>query len=203
LLYPGGPKLRTSRSARVPVFPSRVLVQRQRKQISMKSKPRVNFAPEQTRLSSSSSWIGRVFQQVPCIVICLGFARAPSRVACNDRPLHVTPNLYDVLEELRRNRVNARWWIDAICMYPDRYRTKCCRNLRFEPQFCEGFGFAHLAYWVSWAITGIHSVTWSPRPLATFMSLSSVDTHKLCLGSLELVRYPLQSGARLGSRATP
>jgi hypothetical protein len=36
-------------------------------------------------------------------------------------------------------------WIDALCIYPDRYRTKCCRNLRFEPQFCEGVGFAHLA----------------------------------------------------------
>jgi hypothetical protein len=39
--------------------------------------------------------------------------------------------------------------VDLLCIYPDRYRTKCCRNLRFEPQFCEGFGFAHLAYWVS------------------------------------------------------
>jgi hypothetical protein len=35
--------------------------------------------------------------------------------------------------------------IALICMYPDRHRTKCCRNLRCEPQFCEGVGFAHLA----------------------------------------------------------
>src|SRR5256885_12454433 len=35
--------------------------------------------------------------------------------------------------------------IDSVCMYQDRYRSKCCRNLKFEPQFCEGVGFAHLA----------------------------------------------------------
>jgi hypothetical protein len=35
--------------------------------------------------------------------------------------------------------------IALICMYPDRHRTKCCRNSRCEPQFCEGVGFAHLA----------------------------------------------------------
>src|SRR5271170_983143 len=34
--------------------------------------------------------------------------------------------------------------VDAVCIYQDRYRSKCCRNLRFEPQFCEGVGFAHL-----------------------------------------------------------
>jgi hypothetical protein len=35
-------------------------------------------------------------------------------------------------------------WVDSVCIYPDRYRTKCCRNLRFEPQFSEGVGSAHL-----------------------------------------------------------
>ena len=36
-------------------------------------------------------------------------------------------------------------WIDVVCIYQDRYRSKWCRNLRCGPQFCEGVGFAHLA----------------------------------------------------------
>ena len=29
-------------------------------------------------------------------------------------------------------------WIDSLCIYSDRSRMKHCRNLRFEPPFCEG-----------------------------------------------------------------
>ena len=36
------------------------------------------------------------------------------------------------------------FWIDSLCIYQDRYRSKYWRYLRFEPQFCEGVGFAHL-----------------------------------------------------------
>jgi hypothetical protein len=32
-------------------------------------------------------------------------------------------------------------WIDSLCMYPGRSRTKCCRNLRLNPLICEGVGF--------------------------------------------------------------
>ena len=32
--------------------------------------------------------------------------------------------------------------VDRVCTYSYRTATKCCRNLRFRPQFCEGFGFA-------------------------------------------------------------
>lgn len=37
-------------------------------------------------------------------------------------------------------------WIDALCLYLDRYRTKCRRNLRFRLLFSEGFRFTHLGY---------------------------------------------------------
>jgi hypothetical protein len=42
--------------------------------------------------------------------------RTLSHLTYNDRLLHVTPNLYGALEGLRRNRVSARWWTDAICI---------------------------------------------------------------------------------------
>jgi hypothetical protein len=35
-------------------------------------------------------------------------------------------------------------WVDQTCIYQDRYRSKCCRSLRFESQFCKAVGFAHL-----------------------------------------------------------
>jgi len=30
--------------------------------------------------------------------------------------------------------------VDTVCIYFDRSQTKSCRNLRFTPLFCEGFG---------------------------------------------------------------
>ena len=32
----------------------------------------------------------------------------------------------------------TRLWLDMVCMYSYQTATKCCRNLRFRPQFCEG-----------------------------------------------------------------
>jgi hypothetical protein len=63
----------------------------------------------------------------------------------NDRRLLISTNLRDALRTFRHWSQPLRLWVDAICIYPDRHRTKCCRNLRFEPLFCEGVGFAHLA----------------------------------------------------------
>jgi hypothetical protein len=45
-----------------------------------------------------------------------------------------------VLRHLRLQDQERILWVDALCIYQDRYRTKWCRNLRFEPQFCEGVG---------------------------------------------------------------
>jgi hypothetical protein len=59
--------------------------------------------------------------------------------------LMITPNLFQALMLIRGYEDFCTIWADQICIYPDRYRTKCCRNLRSEPQFCERVGFAHLA----------------------------------------------------------
>jgi hypothetical protein len=63
-------------------------------------------------------------------------------ITLNGHSFDVTTNLKSALLQLRHRTQLRSLWIDAICIYPDRHRTKCCRNLRFEPQFCEGFGFA-------------------------------------------------------------
>jgi hypothetical protein len=49
----------------------------------------------------------------------------------------VTVNLEAALRSLRQIGRRCVLWINAICLYQDRYRSKCCRNLRFEPQFYE------------------------------------------------------------------
>jgi hypothetical protein len=64
---------------------------------------------------------------------------------CCGHRLSITKSLRTALRRLRYAEKPRKFWVDAICMYQDRYRSKCCRNLRFEPQFCEGVGFAHLA----------------------------------------------------------
>ena len=51
-------------------------------------------------------------------------------ILVNATSMGVTHNLESALRHLRNQ---------------DRYRSKCCRNLRCEPQFCEGVVFAHLA----------------------------------------------------------
>ena len=54
---------------------------------------------------------------------------------------HVTENLYSALLHLRGNEPRVLW-IDAICLYLDRCRTKYRGNLRLRPLFSEGFRFA-------------------------------------------------------------
>ena len=59
-------------------------------------------------------------------------------------------NLGAVLSSLRPTRIPGKplWqnfhhrWIDE-CIYLDRSRTKCCKHLGFEAQFCERVGIAH------------------------------------------------------------
>jgi hypothetical protein len=44
--------------------------------------------------------------------------------------------------KLKRRKGAAEYlWVDAICLYFDRYRTKYLGNLRFRPLFSEGFCF--------------------------------------------------------------
>jgi Heterokaryon incompatibility protein (HET) len=62
-------------------------------------------------------------------------------IICNGRHASVSINLFHALRQIRRPDIEVIFWIDQLCMYPDRSRTKSCRNLRFAPLFCEGFGF--------------------------------------------------------------
>jgi hypothetical protein len=64
-------------------------------------------------------------------------------ISLNNSHFLIKSNLEEVLRRLNKEQTDRVLWIDAICIYQDRYRTKCCRNLRFEPLFCEGFGFAY------------------------------------------------------------
>jgi hypothetical protein len=73
-----------------------------------------------------------------------GPPRFDDSVLCNGTRVPITATLYAALERLRCCEVELLW-VDQICIYQDRYRSKCCRNWRVEPQFCEGVGFAHLA----------------------------------------------------------
>jgi hypothetical protein len=66
-------------------------------------------------------------------------------VHLNGKECAVTMNLWQALRYLRHQSHERIIFVDALCIYPDRHRTNCCRNLRCEPQFCKGVGFAHLA----------------------------------------------------------
>jgi Heterokaryon incompatibility protein (HET) len=70
-----------------------------------------------------------------------GAALFPCYISIANRILLITENLRDALQALI---ALSKAKDHPICIYQDRYRSKCCRNLRFEPQFCEGVGFAHL-----------------------------------------------------------
>jgi hypothetical protein len=63
-------------------------------------------------------------------------------ITVNGAPFKATRNLTAALRRLRSSRDSRTLWADAICIYSYRTATKCCRNLRFRPQFCEGFSFA-------------------------------------------------------------
>jgi hypothetical protein len=90
------------------------------------------------------------------------------QILCEEHILLVTQNLLDFILEARRSHrylLETFIWIDAVCTYPDRYRTKCCRNLRFAPQFCEGVGSAHLA------CRRLNDYIDLPRPLTILSSI--------------------------------
>jgi hypothetical protein len=63
----------------------------------------------------------------------------------------VTKNAALALHDFRSSVQFTHIWADSICIYQDRYRTKCCRNLRFEPQFCEGGWFCAFNSVPTWA----------------------------------------------------
>jgi hypothetical protein len=54
---------------------------------------------------------------------------------------HVTSNLGTVLHSLAIRAGEKIYWVDAICIYSYRTAMKRVGNLRFIPQFSEGFHF--------------------------------------------------------------
>jgi len=57
-------------------------------------------------------------------------------------PKEVTINLSNALRDIREDRSSVMLWVDALCLYLDRRRTKYRGNLRLGPLFSEGFRFA-------------------------------------------------------------
>jgi hypothetical protein len=79
------------------------------------------------------------------ISYCWGSPNLRALATCEDKLLEITPSLRDALVRMRLPDKLRLLWADAVCIHQDRCRTKCCRNLRFEPLFCEGVSFGHLA----------------------------------------------------------
>jgi hypothetical protein len=68
-----------------------------------------------------------------------GDASIKAPIWCNYERLMVTQNLLAALYQCRYFDKPRTLWIDAICMYSYRTAMKHLRNLRFMPQFSEGF----------------------------------------------------------------
>jgi hypothetical protein len=54
-------------------------------------------------------------------------------ISVNGNNFQVTPNLRAALRRLRSNDRVRRIWVDAICIYSDRTRTKHLGTLKFIP----------------------------------------------------------------------
>lgn len=59
----------------------------------------------------------------------------------SERQIAIRPNLKQVLQVLRHTNEERTLWIDALCLYSYRTAMKRLENLRFIPQFSEGFHF--------------------------------------------------------------
>jgi hypothetical protein len=58
-------------------------------------------------------------------------------ILCDGKSYLVRSNLYDFLKKF--NGARSCFWIDAICLYPGRYKTEYLGSLRLGPLFSEGF----------------------------------------------------------------
>jgi len=89
-------------------------------------------------LALSYCW-GDASNKVPIIV-----ADGPGQYV-----ISITQNLHSALWQLRKldseDDHGMPIWVDAVCMYPDRHRTKCCRNLRFWSSVLWGGWFCALS----------------------------------------------------------
>jgi len=71
-----------------------------------------------------------------------GSSDNPVDIVCDNEVASVTRNLSGALIRLRYVDKSRRVWIDALCLYVDRYQRKYHGNLRFGPLISEGFRFA-------------------------------------------------------------
>jgi hypothetical protein len=62
----------------------------------------------------------------------------PCTILVNGKSFEISLNLWNFLQNYRCTSGQRIIWIDKICIYQDRHRSKYCRNLRFKPQFCKG-----------------------------------------------------------------
>jgi len=62
-------------------------------------------------------------------------------ILVNGYAIDVTESLWCALHEFQTCRMENWFWIDAICTYSYRTAMKHLGNLRFMPQFSEGFHF--------------------------------------------------------------
>jgi hypothetical protein len=84
---------------------------------------------EHVRLSENPSYeaLSYVWDQLP-----------PSEIP--DKYFRELMNRRSAIYHLRKLK-SCVLWIDALCLYVSRYRTKLCGNLRFGPLFFEGLRF--------------------------------------------------------------
>jgi hypothetical protein len=66
-----------------------------------------------------------------------GTPNDPVDVPCGNKVGFVTSNLGAALRQLHHADKSRTVWIDALCLYFDRYQGKYRRNLRFRPLFSE------------------------------------------------------------------
>lgn len=108
--------------------------------------------------------------QYEAISYCWGTSPPSIPITCNGSRLEITESLHSALRRLRYEHGCRILWADQICIYLDRSRIKYRRNLRFEPLFSKGFGFAHSAFRLSGARKGSNYFA-SPTSVHIHMSL--------------------------------
>jgi hypothetical protein len=72
---------------------------------------------------------------------CWGDVSKMAQITTDGKSMLVTPNLCAALMYLRQNSTPRTLWVDAVCIYSYRTVMKRLGNLRFIPQFSEGFHF--------------------------------------------------------------
>jgi hypothetical protein len=70
---------------------------------------------------------------------CWGDVKDLCNVRVNDYEVQLRGHVYAMLSNLYHKYQVTRLWLDMVCMYSYRTAMKHLRNLRFMPQFSEGF----------------------------------------------------------------